>query len=362
MASLLVIGAGDVGLRMATGLLQQARILRLTLADRAPERIRGQVAMLASCYDCSIELVALDGTDHRAVTGLLQKSRPDLVLQSASLFGPWSIIGRDHPAARHLCAAGIGVQLPIQLPVLTTVMRAVRDLGLDIPVANVSVPDIAHPILQCAGLAPTIGLGNVSMLHFRTRAALRARRDRRGELAAQSPLIRLIGHHHHVYGVMQCQPPEDPTLAVRVYLGEEGRRDDAAAYEGTPFAPGPVYNVLTAAAGIPVLTALLPGADPLRFCAPAPLGLPGGYPVSISNGRVALDLPAAVSEEEAVSFNRQIGTFDGIDTIDGDGTVHFTRAAMAHGANVDPRLCEPLRPTHLEERTALLVDILAGIT
>ena len=54
----------------------------------------------------------------------------------------------------------------------------------------------------------------------------------------------------------------NPALAARVYLGEPGERDDSLAYEGTPFAPGPLYNVITAAAALPVLTALLPGAPP----------------------------------------------------------------------------------------------------
>ena len=40
------------------------------------------------------------------------------------------------------------------------------------------------------------------------------------------------------------------------------------------------YNAVTAAATLPVLEALLPGAPPLRWSTPAPDGLPGGYPVT----------------------------------------------------------------------------------
>jgi hypothetical protein len=48
-------------------------------------------------------------------------------------------------------------------------------------VANLSLPDLTHPILERVGLAPTVGLGNVAMMLIRARAALRSR-EPEGEL------------------------------------------------------------------------------------------------------------------------------------------------------------------------------------
>src|ERR1700677_5009803 len=90
---------------------------------------------------------------------------------------------------------------------------------------------------------------------------------------------------------MQAQEPAAPGERCRVYLGEEGQRADALAYRAPALAPGLRYNAVTAAAAIPVLEALLPGSAPLRWSAPAPAGLAGGYPVLIANGAVTLDLP-----------------------------------------------------------------------
>ena len=75
-------------------------------------------------------------------------------------------------------------------------------------------------------------------------------------------------------------PPQLPAGLAdgpRVYVGEAGERADDLAYGGPPMQPGPRYNHVTAAAALPVLLALLPGAEPLRWSTPAPLGLPGGF-------------------------------------------------------------------------------------
>jgi hypothetical protein len=204
------------------------------------------------------------------------------------------------------------------------------------------------------GLAPTIGLGNVSMLLLRVRAALRARNPD----AADLPLIRVVGHHHHVYGVMEARPPAEAADRPRVWIGEPGERADALAYEAAALAPGIRYNAVTAAAALPVLEALLPGAAPLRWSTPAPFGLPGGYPVRIAGGRVELDLPPGADPEECVAFSRRIGRGDGVDRIDPDGTVHFTEAAAASVAPVAPDLAEPLPLDDLDRRSRRLLDLL----
>lgn len=350
---ILLVGAGDAGMRIAALLLHRGAVGQLTIADVSPERVRAEVEMLACCVEAEVALRQLDGCDHRAVDACIAEAAPDLIVQCASLISPWAIIGRDHPGARALAAAGIAAQAPAQLPILLTVMRAVRERGLAIPVANLSMPDIAHPMLERIGLAPTIGLGNASILHLRARAALRER----GEAAT---LLRVIGHHHHVYGVMTATPPEAPEDAPQLFLGEDGAQDDRLAFEGPAVAPGPSYNVITAAGAVPVIEALTPGAAERRFSAPAPLGLPGGYPARLSPDGVALDLPAHVERDAAIAFNRRIGRFDGVEAIESDGTLSFTESARRRLAEVDPMLGEPVRLDALATRARRLREIVAG--
>ena len=131
-------------------------------------------------------------------------------------------------------------------------------------------------MLAKLGLAPTIGLGNVSIHHLRVCHRLLEQDDFTG-----NEEVRVLGHHCQVYDVMKAALPTAEDDRVKVFIGATGQRQDTLAYQGTPFASGVIYNEITAASALPALVALLPGASRLQFSAPAPMGLPGGYPVMI---------------------------------------------------------------------------------
>ncbi|WP_216214553.1 KR domain-containing protein [Amycolatopsis aidingensis] len=353
MTTVLIIGAGDMGERVADGLAAGGRVRRLLLAGRSAV-VDAAAATVASARDCLVEAIRLDASRQDEVAELLSRARPDLVVHCASLRGPWAMSGRSDPAARAIAAAGLGLRLPYQLPLVLSVLRAARDAGYQGPVANLSFPDVTGPVLARLGLAPTIGLGNAAMMQLRVRAALRAARPEQ-----PAPLIRVLGHHAQVFDVMQARPPADPDQRCRVYLGEDGQRDDTLAYQAPPLAPGPRYNVVTAAAVLPVLEALLPGAAPLRHSTAAPAGLPGGYPVRIADGAVTLDLPPGLTEAEAIACNERMAHGDGVESIDEDGTVHLTAASRQAVAGIAPELAEPVAVTDLADRAALLDSVLA---
>ena len=317
----MVIGTGNMGERLAAGLAAGGRVRRLVLVGRSGPALAAVAATLASLSDTLIERVQADALRTGAVAELLAATRPDLVVQCASLRSPWALAGRSDAPARAVAAAGFGLRLPYQLPVILSVMRAVKDAGYAGPVANLSFPDVTGPVLRCLGLAPELGLGNAGMIVRRVRAALRA-----ASPEACLPLVRVLGHHSQLSAVMQGREPADPRQRCRVYLGEDGQRDDALGYRAPGLAPGLRHNAVTAAAAIPVLEALLPGSAPLRWSTPAPGGLPGGYPVQIANGAVTLDLPPGLTRQDAIAFNDSMARGDGIERIDDDGTVHFTAA------------------------------------
>ncbi|MEU9115717.1 saccharopine dehydrogenase NADP-binding domain-containing protein [Streptomyces sp. NPDC048483] len=353
MTTVLIIGAGDMGERVADGLAAGGRVRRLLVAGRSSAG-DAVAATVASARDCLVDAIRLDASRQDEVAELLTTTRPDLVVHCASLRSPWAMSGRLDPAARAVAAAGLGLRLPYQLPLILSVMRAVRDAGYTGPVANLSFPDVTGPILARLGLAPTLGLGNAAMMQLRVRAALRAAHPER-----PTPLIRVLGHHAQVFDVMQARRPADPEARCRVYLGEDGERGDALAYQAPPLAPGPRYNVVTAAAVLPVLEALLPGAGPLRHSTAAPAGLPGGYPVRIVDGSVALDLPPGLSEADAIAFNARMAAGDGVARIDDDGTVHLTAAGHQAVAEIAADLASPIAIDDLAARAARLDAVLA---
>ena len=90
----------------------------------------------------------------------------------------------------------------------------------------------------------------------RSRDGLRRRMIAAGEDPAAMPLIRVVGHHCQVYGMLQSQIPDDPTDRIRVYVGEDGVRDDELVYSGVPLRTDWTANEITTCAALPVLRAL----------------------------------------------------------------------------------------------------------
>jgi hypothetical protein len=348
-ARVLLIGLGDLGQRLATGLAGLNGIGELLLAGRRAETGVPLARLLAACGEARVRFLPLDASDGAACEQLLRRHAPDLIIHCACRLSPWYLTGRPHPAAEALRAAGFAAQLPAQLPLLMTVMTAVRTVGFTGPVVNCSYPDVTHPILAHLGLAPTIGIGNVGMMAARVRTALR-------EQGSPVPLVRVLGHHSQVTPVVLSRAPEDPLLHPRVYLGEEGRSADEWAFAGGPLVSDRSLNALSAADGLRTVMALLPGAAPLRTSAPGPLGLPGGHPVRLSAGRVELDYPEALTPQEALTLQQRWARLDGLARIEGDGTAVLTEESQAALRQLDPALAEPLSPAQAAHRCELLLS------
>ena len=84
------------------------------------------------------------------------------------------------------------------------------------------------------------------------------------------------------------------------------------------------YQFLTVGTFISAICAFLePPEKATCMHLPAPAGLPGGYPVVVQDAAVRLDLPASWQKDEAVEVNRASHRWDGIESIEVDGTVVF---------------------------------------
>jgi hypothetical protein len=141
-----------------------------------------------------------------------------------------------------------------------------------------------------------------------------------------------------------------------VFLGEEGERADALAHSGDPLPLTSDLNALSAVSAARLALALVPGAPPARLSAPGPLGLPGGAPVRISEGKVTLDLPPGLSPRELAAAQWRWARGDGLEGLDQEGRLHFTEQARAALQPVDPALAEPLALGEAPARWRLLAS------
>lgn len=339
----LVLGAGDLGQRIARGLIGAPEIGELVLAGRRDSSL---AALLGACGEARVRFAAVDAHRPGDVERLLRVERPDLLLQCAVEVSPWWVSDRSDPFWEAVHRAGFAVQLPLQLPLLMRVMEAVRSVDFRGLVVNASYPDLTHPILAARGLAPSIGVGNAGMIERQVRAVLRER-----GFAAEP--VRVAAHHAHVTPMVQGRPPKAPATRPRVYLGEDGGRADELAFAGSPLPADRRLNELSAAAAVPLIRAFA-GSRAVRCSTPAPMGLPGGWPVRVSANHIELDLPPGAEREELIAFQWESARSDGVARVDADGTVHFTeeaRAALGRWGE----LAEPLPIDEMASRRELLM-------
>ena len=354
----LLIGLGDLGYRIAAGLAAWPELDEIVCAGGG----RGQGPFLAGKLDASYEtcvrFVPLDATSQHDVEVLITSVQPALIVMCASLLNPWELLAATTERGQRMREAGTAIKLSSSLPLLLSVMRAVRNVGYDGAVANLPWPDGTHPILAKLDLCPTIGLGNASMILMRVRAALRRRALDEGGGTANLPLVRILGDAGTLWPCLAGKPPADKEDGCRVYLGEQGVRADELAYEGYPWPAGFHLNELTATSSFPVLKALLPGAERLRFTCPGVDGNPGGYPVTIEGTEVNYDLPPGLTLADAIAVNTRHVRDEGVERIEDDGTVIYTEKARAVMADIAPELTEPLKPDQAMARFPLLLKAL----
>jgi len=346
---LIVFGGGDLARRVIALLPLVPTIREIVLVTRDVARGEPLARLFGGCLPAVVRHVGLDLSDARGVAAVLRRERPDIVFHAASMLSPWLLPTIDSGLSHALRLAGFGLMLPAQLPLIRNVMRAVRDLGLTCPVVNASYPDATHAVLAAEGLQPTVGVGNAGMLHDTLRGALRAR-----GIAAT---IRLFAHHAQVTPFARHEgysPGESPSL----YLDGEVAAIDS--FVTGPLPQGSMLNALTAAHATAILGALLDDGKVLHTSAPGPMGLPGGWPVSVSSGGVDLELPPQVGIDAGLAYQARAAIGDGIASIDADGTVHYTQAAQARLAAHAPRLAEPLSRTGEAPRLAELIERLAA--
>lgn len=343
----LIIGLGDLGARIASGLSRAGTATDVVVASRNATRGSAFARLASACGRVPVRFVSVDALDLDSLNTLIGEERPDLIVQCASLLSPWALFERADPMATPLREAGFALQLPAQLPAVHKVMQSVAATGVRCPVINCSYPDVTNAVLAALGLAPTIGIGNAGMVR-----ALAA-----ADVDDTAPL-RLFAHHAHVGAVVCADRARlgDMPLPL-LYHGDTALSADML-FAGAPIPQDKELNALSAAHALDIIEALLPGGTPLRTSAPGPLGLAGGWPVRIEPGHVTLDLPTGTSASDFVAFQQQSARRDGVERIDADGTVHFTDSLRERLPSRWRRLGDPLPPSEAHARHLLLLAAL----
>jgi hypothetical protein len=339
-----VFGAGGrVGLALTQALLQH-RVNVIAVDFLPQQRLEERISRVtidagltgSDSVGRAVAHGGVDVLDEGAVTALLAQERPDVVINYAIPF-TWDAT-RQLPNYERISSAGLGAFAAVQVLAPSVIARAIAASGIDVHFIVGNLPDITVPIIH--GLSrhqtlalPVAGAGNVGLIEAGIRHQVAIERG----LEAADLDISLVAHHVHWVAPREPGYPNDAPFLLEVCH----RSNDITAELGDPrelmneaivrcYEAGAGFSSTTGLLAARLTLALLDRTGAVRSMhVPAPNGLPGGYPVTVTNGQVALDLPPEWQPDEAVGFMSQAHQRDGIEAIAADGTIHFDTRSVA---------------------------------
>ena len=238
-------------------------------------------------------------------------------------------------------------------------MRAVKASGFPGPVLTAPFPDVVNCILDRLGVAPTCGVGNIDEVVPKVRWLAAERLH----VPAAEIEVTLVAHHALQKAVFRSAHSKAPANVPPFYLRIDHRGDDVTdqiggrelLLEPSPLPGGPAWGFLTAGSTVRLVEAFLSDEEALLH-APAPGGLPGGYPVVAGKKQVRPRVLPDLSLGEAIQINERSHPFDGIHAIQDDGTTVFepvTVQVMREELGYD---CEHLAPHEATDRAQELLS------
>ncbi|WP_131973734.1 MULTISPECIES: hypothetical protein [unclassified Curtobacterium] len=253
--------------------------------------------------------------------------KPDVIFNTASI-QPWYKLSElEAGKNERISAAHFGPWLPMHLAPALQLMRAVRDSGVNSVVVNAAFPDAVNPALKTRGLSPTYGIGNVAN-------SIPALTLGAADLTGLQPAditVRMLAYHYVSHRLSRSGNTGTSPYHLEV-TDKAGQTINTPSFDAELFAlcqreyrrlGGRTGQDMTALSAMSVLGALL-GGRPRLVHSPGFLGLPGAYPVELSQWCGQLSLPTAVSAGQARAINELSGQSDGIDGISDQGVISFT--------------------------------------
>jgi hypothetical protein len=249
----------------------------------------------------------LDWRSSHSLVDALSTIDPTLIIHTASLQSPWEASQHSSAWTDLLSKGGFGLTLALQAALLLRLLDAIELCEHRPALINACYPDTLNPLMMHCGGNVLCGLGNVATL-----AALI------GD-ATHSDELRVVAHHLHLSRrSLQSMPANAP---MYTWTPSAGWATFDGDIDALALLPGSHLNQITGCAAVRLIDAVL-GERATHVHAPGPSGLPGGYPIVAANLKVELDLPAGLTQTEAIEANQSAARAEGV-SIEPDGTVRF---------------------------------------
>jgi hypothetical protein len=332
---IMILGQGVLGGDVLDFLLQSGANIEIAVGARTPDKALHRVNLARYTamnlgFSPAVDIHPIDLMDIEATAERLLQIKPDIIFNATTLHSWWVITKLPPEAFRRLDEGRGGIWTPMHQVLIRRLMKAVRLADLKAVVVNASYPDVVNASLAAEGLAPAVGIGNIAN-------AVPGIRFAAAHMLAVPPAsieIRFFAHHYLSYRMPSTGGTDGAPYHLSIYAnGLEVPREDIDHAELFSLVAGRFRRVkglagqsVTASSATAMLLALARRKGEVVH-APGPLGLVGGYPVRVSADGLLVDLPAKLTLDDAIAVNRECQRYDGIKSVDDDGTVRFTDAA-----------------------------------
>lgn len=338
---ILVSGTGGFAARIAFDIAATAQQpVNIVIAGRNRSRLdwlRTAANARAAIFGRSARFgsFAIDLLEPDAAPRLLAATQPRVVVQAASIQTSQVIAQSGNAWTRLVAEGGLSATAVFQALISSRVAAAITRAGRPTAFINCGFPDVVNGMITAQGHAVACGMGNVAILSnvFAGSASVRP-----------GAAVKTLAHYQTI-AAWRRPPAERGGPTPRVWVDGAEVEDVFARFADVQLTPEPAIEI-SGASGVPMMLAMASGGD-WRGHVPGPSGLPGGYPVALSAGKVTLDLPAGVSADEAIAWNRAFEERNGL-TVEADGKVVYTGRLREGLAAHDAELAEGFHIADLE--------------
>ena len=345
---ILITGSGAFAARILFDLAATAQTpTHIAVAGRNTQRLawletasRARAQMFGRPVSINTHVVDLDAPDE--IAQVLTKLRPSVILQAASL-QPGSVISAQGNAWSKLVAAGgLSASAVFQAMLSARVARVCVDALPNVHFVNACFPDVANSLIAATGLPITCGIGNIQILAHAF-----------GGVLPHTHNLKVLAHYQNL-AAWRRSSTERQGAGARVWLDGVEIADVYSTFGGVQLTPEPVIDI-SGAAATPLLLALAHRLD-WQGHAPGPEGLPGGYPVRSSAGRLALDLPSGLTREAAVRWNLAHEEASGL-VVDSHGRANYKGRLHEELVTVSPELAKGFHVRDLDAAFAAMQQL-----
>jgi hypothetical protein len=349
-ATILIAGSGSLARAISYSLaLLLDRPHRIVVCARSSEQLN-EIIYVSRAKAASAQLpVRFDSVEFEAESGdaggLLSSVQPDVVVNCASYYSPWEWIHQPSAWTHLLRSAGFGFTLPLQAAFAIRFAKAVAAHSRPVRFINGCYPDAVNPLLRALDLPVFCGIGNIALVAASLRSSLGLTSEQR---------LQVMAHHLHLHA------PKPGVDEAQAWV--DGKRCDnvSGLLAGQRTSAGLEVNKVIGCTAAALLRNIVDGRD-VETHVPGPYGFPGGYPVRVAGARIELNLPADLSESEAIAWNERMAIFDGVKILS-NGNVEFGAETKLAFKQHLPQISDGFRASEIAKVTQSMLELRGRLT